>query len=144
MRKAWRGARSKLKQEGFKEMKNAFSRLGRTCARLGVAGGLLAGALLAGSPNPVTVTLPHAVTVGSTTLPSGQYTISSVNMGDGGDSYFIVRSANSPVVALPALKIDAPDQGKTEVVFTKDGDTWRFNKMFIEGEDIGYEFLNLK
>ena len=45
---------------------------------------------------------------------------------------------------MSALRIDAPDQGKTEVVFTKDGDTWHFDKMFIEGEGIGYEFLNLK
>ena len=64
--------------------------MGRTCARLSIAGGLLAGALLAGSVNPVTVTLPHAVTVGSATLPSGKYTISSVDTGDGGEPYFVV------------------------------------------------------
>jgi hypothetical protein len=72
-------------------MKNAFSRIGRRCARLAGAGGLLTGALLAGPLGPVTVLLPRAVTVGSTTLPSGQYTISGMNMSGGGEEYFLMR-----------------------------------------------------
>jgi hypothetical protein len=125
-------------------MKNAFLRIGRTCAQAAIASGLLAGALLAGPMSPVTVTLPRAVTVGSTTLPSGQYTISSMDMGDGGDEFFTVRSPNTQAVTLQALRIDAKDQGRTQIVLMRDGDTWRLDKMFIEGEDLGYQFLNLK
>ena len=65
-------------------------------------------------------------------------------MHDGGDEYFIVRSANSPTVALQALRIDSTARDKTQVVLLRDGDTWRFDKMFIEGDDLGYQFLNLK
>jgi hypothetical protein len=123
-------------------MKNAFSRIGRTCAQVAMAGGLMAGVMLAGEVNPVTVTLPHAVTVGSTTLPSGDYTISSVDMADG--ELFVVRSANNPTVSLLAEKIGSPDQNKTEVVFTKDGDNWRFDKLFLQGDETGYQFINVK
>jgi hypothetical protein len=124
-------------------MKNAFSRIGRTCAQVAMAGGLMAGVMFAGDVNPVTFTLPHAVTVGSTTLPGGQYTISSVEMGDG-DDVFVVRSANSPTVSLMAQKIGAQDQDKTQVVFAKDGDTWHFDKLFIQGDDTGYQFVSVK
>jgi len=123
-------------------MKNAFSRIGRTCAQVAMAGGLMAGVMLAGEVNPVTVTLPHAVTVGSTTLPSGDYTISSVDMADG--ELFVVRSANNPTVSLLAEKIGSPDQNKTEVIFTKDGDTWHFDKLFLQGGETGYQFINVK
>ncbi len=123
-------------------MKNAFSRIGRTCAQVAMAGGLMAGVMFAGEVNPVTVTLPHAVTVGSTTLPSGEYTISSVDMADG--ELFVVRSANNPTVSLLAEKIGSPDQNKTEVVFTKDGDTWHFDKLFLQGDETGYQFINVK
>jgi len=123
-------------------MKNAFSRIGRTCAQVAMAGGLMAGVMFAGEVNPVTVTLPHAVTVGSTTLPSGDYTISSVDMADG--ELFVVRSANNPTVSLLAEKIGSPDQNKTEVVFTKDGDNWHFDKLFLQGDETGYQFINVK
>jgi hypothetical protein len=123
-------------------MKNAFSRIGRTCAQVAMAGGLMAGVMFAGEVNPVTVTLPHAVTVGSTTLPSGEYTISSVDMADG--ELFVVRSANSPTVSLLAEKIGSPDQNKTEIVFAKDGDNWHFDKLFLQGDETGYQFINVK
>jgi len=131
-----------IKTGRYKKMKNAFSRIGRTCARVAMAGGLMVGVMLAGEVNPVTVTLPHAVTVGSTTLPSGEYTISSVDMADG--ELFVVRSANGATVSLLSEKIEAPDQDKTKVVFTKDGDNWHFDKLFIQGDETGYQFVNVK
>ena len=123
-------------------MKNAFSRMGRTCAQVAMAGGLIAGVMFAGQVNPVTVTLPHAVTVGSTTLPSGEYTISSVDMTDG--ELFVVRSANGPTVSLLSERIDAHDQNRTEMVLSKDGDNWHFDKLFIQGDETGYQFINVK
>ena len=123
-------------------MNNAFSRIGRTCARVALAGGLMAAGLFASS-HEVTVTVPHAVTIGSTTLPSGEYTISNLNM-DNGDSYFLVRSASGAATTIQAQRIDSDDQSKTQVVFSKDGDTWRFDKMFLKGDNEGYQFVNLK
>ncbi|MGD1072825.1 MAG: hypothetical protein ABSB15_22105 [Bryobacteraceae bacterium] len=49
-----------------------------------------------------------------------------------------------PTVSLLADKIDAEDQNKTQVVFTTDGDSWHFDKLFIQGEESGYQFRNLK
>ena len=100
----------------------------------------MACALFAASPNTVTVTLPHAVTVGSTTLPGGQYTISGMEMSDGNE-YFIVRGANTAAVTMQAQRIGATDGSKTQVVFSKDGDSWHFEKLVLEGDGTAYEFL---
>ena len=126
-------------------MKNAFVRFSQTCVQVLAGGGLMVGALLAGQVNPVTVTLPHAVTIGSTTLPSGQYTISSIDMRDG-DEYFIVRGEHTPTVTLQAQRIEAStDNAKqTEVVFSEQGDQWHFDKMFLKGGSSGYQFVNGK
>ena len=67
-------------------MTNAFSRMGRMCASVIFGGALLAGSLFAGQT--VYVTLPHAVTVGSTTLPSGQYSLTTLEMSDGNEYFF--------------------------------------------------------
>jgi hypothetical protein len=101
---------------------------------------LMACALFAASPTTVTVTLPHAVTVGSATLPTGQYTISSVEMSDGNE-YFVVRGAKTAPVTLQAQRIDAADSNKTHVIFSRDGESWHFGKLFLEGDGTAYEFL---
>ncbi len=99
----------------------------------------MAGALLAGNVNEISVTLPHAVAVGSTTLPSGHYTLSSFEMG--AEEYFIVRSDRGAAVAtLQAQPIDG-DGTTTKVVFSKDGDVWHFDKLELAGDGAGYQFL---
>lgn len=124
-------------------MKNAFLRAGYTCVSMLVAGGLMTAGLFAGQAKPVVVNLPHSVTVGNTVLPSGEYTISSLDMANGNE-YFVVRSAGSATVTLQAQKLSANDNLATQVVLTKDGDTWRFDKMFIQGQDEGFQFVNGK
>jgi len=108
-----------------------------------IAGGLMAGGLLAA--NPVKVNLPHSVMVGSISLPTGEYTISPLNMSDG-QEYFVVRGDHGPAVTLPAQRIDADNQesGRTQVIFAQDGDQWRFDRLFIEGDDTGFQFINSK
>jgi len=122
-------------------MKNAFSRIGQTC----VFGVLMAGAVFAGSVERVTVNLPHAVTVGATTLPSGEYTLSAIEMSDGNE-YFVIRSEHGPAVTLPAQKIDASETAdKTRVTIQKDGDLWRLDKIFVHGNDnSGYQLIDQK
>ncbi len=124
-------------------MKNAFSRMGKTCASVLMAGGLMAGALLAGTESRVSVTLPHAVAVGGTVLPAGDYTISSVDIA-GNEGYFVVRSSSTPAVTLQAQRINSDEQDKTSLVFSRDGDVWHFEKMFVRGDAVGYQFVNLK
>lgn len=99
----------------------------------------MAGAILAASPNTITVNLPHSVAVGSTVLPSGQYTMTPVGMSDGND-YFIVRGENTPAVTLQAQRINVNDS-QTRVVFSKDGDTWHFDRLFVNGDPSAYEFV---
>ena len=100
----------------------------------------MACALFAASPNTVTVTLPHAVMVGSTKLPSGQYTISGLEMSDGNE-YFVVRGATTAAVTLQAQRIEATEGSTTQVVFSKDGESWHFEKLSLEGDGTAYEFV---
>ncbi len=144
-------------------MKNAFLRFGRTCVSTvvamglssgpGIATALLPAALLvqsimptaayAGSVNPITITLPHAVTVGSTTLPEGTYVIDSVDMGSGLE-YFVVRGEHGAIATLQATKRDVEAGDKTEIVFDREGAAWRFDKLLIKGDSVSYVFQNTK
>ena len=121
-------------------MKNAFSRMGRTCASFVIGGGLTAGGLLAGSVNEISVNLPHAVAVGSTTLQAGAYKIDEVEMG--GDQFFVVRSERGAAVAtLQAQQIVNENySNKTQLVFSTDGDVWHFDKLEIAGDRNSYQF----
>jgi hypothetical protein len=122
-------------------MKNAFSRMGLKCASMVFGGVLMAGALLAGSVNQISVTLPHDVAVGSTVLPSGHYTISGYEMG--GEEYFLVRGDHGSAVTLPAQAVQTGESTKTEVIFSNDGNVWHFEKLLISGQT-GYHFLGGK
>jgi hypothetical protein len=117
-------------------MKNAFSRIGSTCALL-----LAAGAMFAATINPITVTLPYDVTVGSTTLPSGQYELTSFEMG--GEQFFTVHGDHTPSITLRTERLEE-DCDKTEVMLSKDGDKWHFNKLTIAGEGESFVFANAK
>jgi hypothetical protein len=140
-------AKPKTKDRKVKDMKNAFSRMGQTCASTLTKGAIvvsMASAMFAASANPVTVNLPHAVTVGATTLPSGEYTITNVDMSDG-NAYFVVRSDRGSVVTLPAQKIDSPAvTSETAVTLQKDGNSWRFDTLSIRGENTSYQFTDQK
>ena len=115
--------------------------MGRTCASFVIGSGLMAGALLAGNVNEIGVTIPHSVEVGSTTLPSGRYTLSSFEMG--AEEYFVVRSERGSAVAtLQAQPIDNDTDGKqTKLVFSKDGDVWHFDKLELAGVGASYQFI---
>ncbi|HXJ40712.1 MAG TPA: hypothetical protein VNH18_15635 [Bryobacteraceae bacterium] len=120
-------------------MKNAFSRFGQTCVSLLIGGGLAACALAAANTSVVTVNLPYTVTVGSSTLPSGQYTISSMNTSAGED-LFLIRAENGTAITIQAQKIQPQTRAeKTEVTLSKDGETWSMDKLFVNGE--GFQFL---
>lgn len=120
-------------------MKNVFSRIGYTCA----FGFAIAGSMLAGAIHPVTVTLAHPVTIGSTTLPSGDVTISAIEINDG-NGYVVMRSQTGQTVTLPAQKSDTLTPGKTELTLQKDGNAWRLEKVSINGDNGGYQFFDEK
>jgi hypothetical protein len=113
-------------------MKKTFSLL--------LAGGLLAaGSTFAALVNEVTVTLPHAVTVGSTTLPVGTYTMSPMETSDG-TGFFVVRGAGMSPVLIPVQKVEGETATKTAVTVSETGDTWRMEKLSVEGATTAYEF----
>lgn len=117
-------------------MNTTFSRI--------LAGGILAvGAMFAAPVNDVTITLPHAVTVGATTLPSGTYTMTPIETSLGTD-YFVVRAANSSTKAAPIMiqvqRVEGDTAAKTSVSFSESGNTWRFGKLSLEGQTTGYQF----
>src|SRR5580704_9525291 len=114
-------------------MTNFLSRIAIGCI-------LAAGAMFAAQPN-LTITLPHAVTVGSTTLPSGTYTLSPMEMGDGAE-YFVVRGSKTGPVVLQTQKTEGETATKTAVTLTEEGDTWKFGSLFIESAETGYEIVN--
>jgi len=120
-------------------MKNAFLRLGYTCVFTMVATGLA----FAGSVNPVTVTLPHAVTIGSTVLPEGTYVLESIDMTSGME-YFVVRGEHGAVATLQAVKRDTETSAKTEITLDNDGGRWHFDKLQISGDSTTYVFQNVK
>jgi hypothetical protein len=136
------GSRNQIKNRKLvNEMNNAIARFGKTVVSMLVGGGILAGGLLAANRDLVTVSLPHAVTVGNATLPEGEYTIASLSM-NGSDDMFVIRAEKGNAVAmLQGQKVLLPGQSdKTQVVLSKDGDNWSIDKLVIAGDGVSYQF----
>ena len=143
MQKATRtehAAQIKSKEKGRYTNMNAFKTLGTKFAAAIIATGLVAGAAFAGTGSTVTVTLPQAVTVGSSTLASGEYKVTEFTMADGG-SIFVFRSEKGESTSAVAMKNADPvvDQ-KTEVVLSNATGTLHLDKLFIAGQSAGYQF----
>ena len=119
---------------------NTFKSIGTKVMTAIVATGLVAGAAFAASGDTITVNLPQAVTVGSTTLASGEYKISETSLNDG-DSLFVFRSDKGETVTAVAMRSVSPavDQ-KTEVVLANEGGSMHLDKLFVAGEAVGYQF----
>jgi hypothetical protein len=108
-------------------------------SRIIMTGIVAAGAMFAASFEEITVTLPHAVTVGSTTLQTGTYTLSPMEMSDGGE-YFIVRGANTSPVVIPVQKSESLAAAKkTELTLSDTTTGWHLDKLTIQGETTSYE-----
>jgi hypothetical protein len=108
-------------------------------SRLMITGIAAAAAMFAAPINDITVTLPHAVTVGSTTLPSGTYTLSPIEMSDGAE-YFVVRGEKTEPLILSTQKTeDRTAAKKTEVTLSGSGENWHLDKVLIEGQNTSYE-----
>ena len=122
-------------------MKNTFARFGKSFGSLLVVGGLLACGLFAGTTALVTVNLPHAVTVGNATLPSGQYTISAVDMASGDDLFIIRSGKGNTAITIQAQKVMLPTHSeKTQVTMSKDGANWTLDTLVVGGTDVSFQF----
>jgi hypothetical protein len=101
----------------------------------------MAGAMLAAPVNPITVNLPYPVTVGSTTLPAGQYEMNSFEMG--GEDIFVIRGEHTQPVTVRAQRMES-DSDRTEVTLTKDSETWHLDKLTVAGEGEAFQFFGGK
>ena len=117
-------------------MKNAFLRIGYTSASLLIAGGLLTAN--AETRNLASVTLSQPVEVGSTTLPSGHYTISTL-----GDDLFRIHSDNGATAIVTGHHIDTNNEApKTEIILKQGTEGLRLDQLRFEGQTEGFEFGN--
>ncbi len=94
----------------------------------------------------VKVTLPHETTVGTTTLPAGEYTIRGLTDDGSSSSTLQIRSATGGYTAAVALRIQEPLSKRaeqTQVLLRRDGDKYQLDTIWLEGQDYGYEFLPL-
>jgi hypothetical protein len=120
---------------------NTLRNLGIRFAGAAVAAGMLASAAFGLTGSVMTVNLPQSVSVGSAVLPSGEYKVSQFSMNDGNKLFVFRSDKGSEAVSAVAMKSAEPsaDQ-KTSVVLSNDNGTLRLDKMFIEGDNAGYQF----
>jgi len=106
--------------------------------------GAAAGAMAQGPMyDQVMVNLPYSVTLNNKTLPAGAYTIEEDRtaakdyilhiFGDNG------MKLEATVQTIPALKNQTPED--TQLVLDHFGNNYYFDKMWIQGKDYGYQFL---
>ena len=126
-------------------LRNAGTKIAAAMIGTGLAASA-AFAALGGST--VNVTLPDPVVVGSQTLPSGDYTISQVQVG--AENVFVFRndSGDAAAVVMATHTETPPDRNsngasqKTEVTLSPNEDgTMHLKDMFIEGDSAGYHFM---
>jgi hypothetical protein len=117
-------------------MKNAMLRLSYKCASILVASGLAMTASGAETRDLATVNLRESIVVGSTTLPSGHYTITSE-----GNDIFLIHADNGDHALLLGQRIERTDESaQTVVVLKNDGQCLRLDKLYIEGRTEAYDF----
>jgi hypothetical protein len=120
---------------------STLKNLGIKFAGAAMAAGMAAGAAFGSTGTVLTVTLPQAVTVGNSVLPSGAYKVTTIGMNEGA-GLFVFRADNgSEAVSVIASKsVEPATNQKTSVVLSNDNGTLHLDKMFIAGESAGYQF----
>lgn len=91
----------------------------------------------------VTVNLPFAANVGSTTLPAGQYTIRDLK-DDGSSSILEFISLKGPSVSTLVNQVETPGDkpaDRTEVIVRSDGEKKYIEKIFVQGHEYGFELV---
>jgi hypothetical protein len=118
------------------KMKNAMLRVGYTCASILIAGALTITAGKAEVRDLANVNFTQPVTVGTTTLPEGHYTISNVSEG-----VFLIHSDNGEHAIVLGKTVDTLSEApKTEVLLKNDGEGFRLDKLVFGGETSGIGF----
>ena len=93
----------------------------------------------------VKVTLPHGATVGTITLPAGEYTIRDLTDGGSSSSVLQIQPEKGKAITAVVMRISEPNNKRadhTQVVLQHSGDTYQMDKIWLEGRDYGYELLS--
>lgn len=89
----------------------------------------------------IRVNLPYEASVGSVTLPAGEYSIQTMNTN--GASALLFRTADGGSVAIATAQAIANNSsGQTRVELQKVGDKYQIDKIFVEGRATGFDLLN--
>jgi hypothetical protein len=98
---------------------------------------LAAASMYAQGSQKLTVQIPCGFHVGSSTLPSGEYTVDT----DAAQGIVRLRSADSKsavmILSLPVQAPGAPSQGK--LIFNKYGDDYFLSQVWKSGDTMGRE-----
>jgi hypothetical protein len=105
-------------------------------------GGLM-GTASAQMTETVKVTLPCAASVGGVTLPAGEYTIRDMQFPSG-TPVMQISSFGGKSVDVLALAVEAPKEERpdgTKLILQQSGQGYHIQTLWIEGENIGYQFV---
>lgn len=97
----------------------------------------------AASMRPVKITLPYSVTVAGTTLAPGAYTVEELDFRNG-SPVLTFRSDNGASVDVLANVIETPNNAvsnRTAMVLQLSGAQREVEKLWIEGQSLGFEFM---
>ena len=91
----------------------------------------------------VKVTLPHAAAVGSSMLPAGEYRISEIKGASGAPVLVFHSDAGLNVSALanPMQGDMSTSADQTELVLRQVGNRFEIDKIWIAGENRGFQLL---
>jgi hypothetical protein len=113
----------------------------------------LAGLAMLAAPNQtqaqplndrVEVNLPYSVTLGDKIIQPGNYTIQELDSTAGKSPVLVIYGDNGMTFETSAMTIPALEnrtQSDTRVILHHIGNDYYFDKIWIQGEDYGYEFV---
>ncbi len=115
----------------------------KTLVALSVCLGSMLGVAFAQNGTSLTVILPYAASLGKTTLPAGEYTVREIQTS-GNAAALEFRSNSGPSVNVMAGEIPMDTDKlatRTEVVLKSDGETYRIDKVYMEGRPYGFQIF---
>jgi hypothetical protein len=92
----------------------------------------------------VVVNLPYSVTIGDKILQPGTYTIQELDSNAGKSPVLVIYGDNGMQFETSAMTIPALEDGaqsETRVILHHIGDDYYFDKIWIQGDAYGYEFV---
>jgi hypothetical protein len=107
---------------------------------LGVCICSLVGVAAAQTGNLMTVKLPNATLVGTTTLPAGNYTVREIE-GDGNSGIIQFTDNKGDVATVIAMEIpvDSSTADRTKVILKSDGEGFKVDKLWVEDRPYGFQ-----